>query len=52
MEKKTRLIFDTQWREVSFEKLPFVPFEDKPGKALSNVDKKYEITLPKKGKRN
>lgn len=50
VEKKTRLIFDTQWREVSFEKLPYVPFEEQPGKVLSDVDKKYEITLLKREK--
>jgi hypothetical protein len=43
LEKKVRLVFDSQWREVGFEKLPFVPFEEQPGKVLSNVNKKFEI---------
>ncbi len=49
-ENKTRLVFDSQWREVSFEKLPFVPFEEQPGKVLNTIDKKYEITLLTKEK--
>jgi len=43
LEKKARLVFDSQWREVGFEKLPFVPFEEQPGKVLSNVNEKFEI---------
>jgi len=47
LEKKVRLVFDSQWCEVGFEKLPFVPFEEQPGKVLSNVDEKFEITTIK-----
>jgi hypothetical protein len=49
-ENKRRLVFDSQWREVSLEKLPFVPFEEQPGKVLDAVNKKYEITLLTKEK--
>ena len=44
LEKKSRIIFDSQWHEVSFEKLPFVPFEDQPEKALSSIDEKFGVT--------
>ncbi|MCW4022864.1 MAG: hypothetical protein ACOWW1_09215 [archaeon] len=44
LEKKSRIIFDTQWHEVSFEKLPLVPFEDQPEKTLSTIDEKFGIT--------
>ena len=37
-EAKARLIFDSQWREVGLEQLPFVPFEEQPEKILDTID--------------
>lgn len=37
-ESKAHLIFDSQWREVGFEELPFVPFEEQPETVLNTVD--------------
>ena len=47
IEKKARIVYDQNWREVGFDELPFVPFEEQPGTVLGAVDKKYEITLLK-----
>jgi hypothetical protein len=37
---KAHIVFNKQWREVEPERLPFVPFEEKPEKILSNIDQK------------
>jgi hypothetical protein len=44
-EKKSRLIFDKQWREVGLEQLPFVPFEEQPEKVLTMAEQKSENNM-------
>lgn len=42
IEKKARIVYDQNWREVGFEELPFVPFEEQPGKVLKTVEQNFE----------
>ena len=46
-ENKARIIFDKWWREVGFEQLPYVPFEEQPEKILNKFGKKFgNVEIP------
>jgi len=46
-ENKAHIIFDSWWREVGLEQLPYVPFEEQPEKILKKVGKKFEnVEIP------
>ena len=45
-ENKAYIIFDRWWREVGFEQLPYVPFEEQPEKILKLGKKFGKVEIP------
>lgn len=41
INEKAHLIFDSQWHEVGFDELPYVPFEEQPETILNTLDQRF-----------